>query len=305
MKLSPLLRIAGVVASFIGSAAAATCKIVSFSGGGSHGAFEAGVLSRMVEQEGFRPWDVHLGVSAGSLTVLSLLKDGYIENAKYVREIWSRTKTSDVLSPLSSRVSLSGNGKVLRLIEDTYQGLRGDPSTGVFRAGVTDLETGMFLALPLHPPSPDLSMVLASTSIPIVFPPVYVPSLGITAVDGGLQSNEIIFSGFHFCPEGSGEIELDLVFANVEENDYAPEAWNLFTVARRTVDIMFSEFNNLFFKTLGACDGFDGGGAGTVIRVVMPPEDSPLRGVSVLDFDHGAELWMEGYYNATVRSFRC
>lgn len=299
MKLiSGLIFLSGVVATVIST----TCRLVSFSGGGSHGAFESGVLNKMVHEKDFGNWDVHLGVSAGSLTVLSLLRDDYKNNLDYVRDIWWNTKTLDVLSPLSSDTSLSGNDKVFELINKTFHSLVGSPSRGVFRAGVTDLETGNFLALPLSSDTPDLKRILASTSIPIVFPPVFIESLGITAVDGGLQCNEMIFGGLQFCPEGTTNYEMDLVFAYFEENNYTPKSWNLFTVGYRTVDIITHEFNNLLFKTLGNCEKKS---SNFKITIIMPDPNSPSSGISALDFDHGEQLWKEGYYNTTKKVIYC
>ena len=298
--LSGLVCLAGIVSAVVSS----TCRLVSLSGGGSHGAFEAGVLSRIVEREDFQPWDVTVGVSAGSLGVLSLLKDDYEANMEYVRRMWWGTRTSDVLSPLSSDTALSGNEKVMHLIDDTYMHLKGSRSGGVFRVGVTDLETGKFVSLPLLSDPPDLTRVLASTSIPVVFPPVEIPHLGRLFVDGGLQTNEMIFSALPFCPSGTKDYEMDLIFAYFEGNDYHPSDWNLITIALRAVDLVTKEFNNLLFKTLGDCREGKSDGRIT-IRLHMPGRDSPSSRISTLDFDHGEELWKLGFYNSTVTVLRC
>jgi predicted patatin/cPLA2 family phospholipase len=294
MRILPTIIFLGGLAA---SALATTCKILSLSGGGSHGAFESGVLSKMVSEPDFVPWDVYTGVSAGALSVLSLLKDDYPGNMETVRKIWWATKTKDVLSPFQSSNSISGNAKVLDLITNTFNQLSGDPTTGEFRVGVVDLESGEFLGLPLIPTDPDLRRVLASTSIPLVFPPVEIPELGIVAVDGGLESNEMVLSSLQYCPEGTTRYELDLVFANMEKNTYKPPAWDILTIASRTLDIMFSEFNNLYFKEVSSCE------MGPVqITIHMPQFHSD---VGALDFDHGEFLWKIGFYNSTRTVIHC
>jgi predicted patatin/cPLA2 family phospholipase len=291
--ISTVVFLGGLVAT----ALATTCRIVSLSGGGSHGAFESGVLSKLVSEPNFEPWDVYAGVSAGSLSVLSLLKEDIKSNLDLVRQIWWDTKTRDILEPLKSGNSLSGNEKIIDLINRTYTRMTGDPGRGEYRVGVVDLVTGNFLALPLDPGAPDLRRVLASTSIPVVFPPVDIPELGILAVDGGLQSNEMVFSTLQFCPEGTTGYEMDLVFANMEKNEFNPPSWDIFTITYRTLDVIFNEFNNLYFKVVSACE------SGKIkINIHMPPSPS---GVTTLDFDHGEELWNIGFYNSTSRVIYC
>ena len=42
-----------------------SCKILSLSGGGVYGAFEMGIVSKLLENN--KTWDLFTGVSAGSL----------------------------------------------------------------------------------------------------------------------------------------------------------------------------------------------------------------------------------------------
>jgi hypothetical protein len=278
------------------------CRILSMSGGGSHGAFEMGVVTRLTEDPEWKPWDVHLGVSAGSLGVVGLLKDDYYNNMIRVKRIWSSIKTKDVIEPLKSTNSLSGNDKIKKLITETHDSLTGSPTKGVFEVGVTDLISGEFISLGIQPASPNLTYVLASTSIPVIFPPaeILVEGKVIMAVDGGLQKNEYFLSGLQYCPSGSTTYVMDLVFANYESDVYHPSSWNIWTIATRSIELVTNDFDDMYFKDVGECHGMQS--LGLEVRIHQP--STPLS-VKSLDFDHGLMLWDLGYYNMSTIIRHC
>jgi hypothetical protein len=278
------------------------CRIVSLSGGGSHGAFEAGVVNRLMDNPGWKPWDVHLGVSAGALGIVGMLKSDYQENMQKVKKVWSEIDTGDVLEPLKSSNSFSGNQKIYKIISDTYDQLTGSPSDGIFQVGVVDLVSGEFISLPLQTSSPNLTYVLASTSIPIVFPPIGIrwKHKDITAVDGGLQKNEFYLSGLEYCPPGSTSFEMDLIFANYETDTYQPTSWNLWSISTRSIELVMNDFNDMYFKDVSECSGLKG--LNLEMRIHGPSSPLDVKG---LDFDHGALLWYLGYNNMTTTTYYC
>lgn len=283
---------------------AGVCRILSLSGGGSHGAFEAGVLSNLVSQENWVPWDVHTGVSAGSLGILGLTKTNYEENLEKVRGIWEVTTTFDVIEPLASRNSLSGNSKVRRLISETINDLTGDPSPGRFVVGVTDLIGGDFVALPLNTRSPEHNYVLASTSIPLVFPPEPLSYNGRTmmAADGGLQKNEFFLSSLSYCEPSSTNYEMDLILANYMTLEDSKGPWDLYHILVRSIGIIMNDFNNIYHKSVMECAQETPGGLHLKVNVHMPP--FPIN-VGVLDFDQGAYMWELGRYNVSTTVYHC
>jgi hypothetical protein len=280
------------------------CRIVSLSGGGSHGAFEAGVLANLMEKPDWKPWDVHLGVSAGSLGVLGLLKDDYKDNMNDIKNLWFTTKTSNIIEPFKSPNSLSGNDKIRTLFETAYNKLQGSVAGGDFYVGVTDLVTGSFVPLKIDKQSPDITYFLASTGIPIVFPPSQI-KLGnevLMAVDGGLQKNEFFLSSLEYCNEDSEHYIMDLIFANFEIEDQDTGPWSLWNIASRSLDIITNDFNNMFSKSVTSCGEGLLRNLGLQVNVHIPP--SPIS-VGVLDFDHGPELWSLGYKNVTSYTIYC
>ena len=72
------LLASAIAAAPVAPSSEAPCRVLSMSGGGSFGAFEAGVLARMLEEQPGLDYDYMLGVSAGSLNAgyLSLYPPG-------------------------------------------------------------------------------------------------------------------------------------------------------------------------------------------------------------------------------------
>jgi predicted patatin/cPLA2 family phospholipase len=297
----------GIVSIIVPVVADTVCRILSMSGGGSHGAFEMGGVTKLIETPGWKPWDVHLGVSAGSLGVVGLLKDDYQHNMEMVKSIWSEINTGDIIEPLKSKNSFSGNDKIKNLISETYDLLNGSPTGGIFEVGVTDLISGDFISLSLNPSNPNLTYVLASTSIPVIFPPseIDVNGMKIMGVDGGLQKNEYYLTALQYCPSGTTSYVMDIMFANYETDTYNPSSWNWWTITTRSLELIMNDFDDLYFKDLGECSDIpkkELGSLGLEIRIHQPP--APIW-VKSLDFDHGELLWNLGYNNMTTTIRHC
>ena len=73
-------------------------RILVLSGGGSYGAFEAGIISNLIEN-GKGSWDFITGVSAGSLNAsyLSTIdKESEKDNIEIIKNLWENIKNVDV-----------------------------------------------------------------------------------------------------------------------------------------------------------------------------------------------------------------
>lgn len=161
-----------------------------FSGGSSLGALHAGML-RAVFEAGLQP-DFMVGTSAGALNAAFMAKGFTAERVEELAGIWRALQTKDVFPGLgiwSSLRAVTGSGTLaspagLKRIIDRHL-----PATHAELAIPTaviasDLGTGSAVAFR----DGDLRRhVLASASIPGVFPPV--TSEGRTFIDGGVSSH--------------------------------------------------------------------------------------------------------------------
>jgi predicted acylesterase/phospholipase RssA len=83
------------------AAGADHCRALALSGGGSNGAWEAGVIWGLMhygDPDDF-DWDVITGISAGSINTLAIAGWDYgtgKEMSEWLSDLWQNLKTSDV-----------------------------------------------------------------------------------------------------------------------------------------------------------------------------------------------------------------
>ena len=215
--------------------AAPTCRVLSLSGGGSFGAFEAGVLSRLVEQQQALNYDYMLGVSAGALNAgyLSLYpRDaaGFASGVASLKDLWIQTKSSDVwtyrLDPLKGQPSVLSTAPLEKLLEKVLDGRSVQRNVTI---GTTNLATGATARHDEDELARNPNVLLrASSAIPLVFPPVVVD--GTRHVDGGNSANVLTVHGIDRCDlaaNASGmaqpAIHIDVIMAEKTIEQLAPE----------------------------------------------------------------------------------
>ena len=77
------------------------CKALVLSGGGTNGAWEAGVvwgLTHYGDPTDYE-WDVHSGISAGSINTIGLIgfpSDKTVESTEYLSDMWASITNKDV-----------------------------------------------------------------------------------------------------------------------------------------------------------------------------------------------------------------
>ncbi len=161
-----------------------------FSGGSALGALQVGML-RAVHDAGIRP-DFLVGTSAGALNAAFIGRGFTAARIDELAGIWSALRTKDVfpgLGLLSSLRSLIGSGTLaspagLEKIIERHAPATHEELAIPAAVVASDLATGSAVAFR----NGDLRRhVLASASIPGVFPPVRVD--GQTFVDGGVSSH--------------------------------------------------------------------------------------------------------------------
>ena len=74
-----------------------SCNILSLSGGGAHGAFQAGVLNKLHKQN--RKWDIITGISIGSINGMMLgmhSPENQTLGMKLIKDVWFNLTSYDV-----------------------------------------------------------------------------------------------------------------------------------------------------------------------------------------------------------------
>jgi len=167
--------------------------MLALSGGGDSGAFGAGFLNGWTDADNRPVFDVVTGISTGTLMApFAFLGSGNDESLKAVytsisaKNIYNVRRLSKIIS---SRDAIADSKPLAQLIE-TYVddemikliGLEYKKGRRLF-VGTTHLDSGRLvvwdmgaIALSTHPEAPGLfrDVMLASASIPIAFPPVYI-----------------------------------------------------------------------------------------------------------------------------------
>ncbi|KAJ1620613.1 acyl transferase/acyl hydrolase/lysophospholipase [Pavlovales sp. CCMP2436] len=286
------------------TAHAPPCRLLSLSGGGSWGAWEAGVLQRLLDERGDAfDYARVLGVSAGSINAVFLATEppgnaGLCAGAARLHELWAGLRTSDVWrfkSLIDRSKSLLSTAPLRRTLERTLNGRNVARNVTV---GITSLATGEAVLVN----EPEISrnnlvtLLLASSAIPVLFPPVSYNHSSSTSiyVDGGLVSNVLTVHGVERCLAGA-PIEIDIINALPLLSPLAPaqvEKLGLVEIALRSVQVLIQtamthQLNN--FK----CN--PGQRSNVLARVFAPRAGLGLVLPTLLDFDHGEWLWRAGY----------
>ncbi len=182
-------------------------RALVLSGGGARGAFQYGALKYIYEnirqpRADYR-FDIIAGVSVGALNGAMVAMDKVDE----LGEIWNTITKDQVykgsLSPLAAafrillgKKSLLNNDPLYNQLEQ-YVFLQDIQSWCDFRIGVVSLTTGEYRALNARNMKTDQDLqkaVLASTAIPVLWPPVesvqtsHPPDAPPELVDGGVRN---------------------------------------------------------------------------------------------------------------------
>lgn len=158
------------------------------SGGGAKGAFQVGAEKYLREEKGYR-WDIIAGVSVGALNGAMLAMEKYerletiwrtISNKKVYK---GRFGAFSIFKLFFGARSIYSNDPLARLIEREVEPER---IVKDLRIGAVSLRTGNYTVFSGR--DPDIrKAILASTVVPVVWPPQYVSRDYRMMVDGSLR----------------------------------------------------------------------------------------------------------------------
>jgi|UniRef100_A0A6C0D9D8 hypothetical protein len=296
---------------------------LSFSGGGSFGAVEIGILKRILDNEQkntksknvynklFRrtnnilKYDLYTGISAGALNAALLSYFSDISQGLKIVDYLYKYINNDMIYKFVPLTGLSLlNTEPLR---ETILFILGKmPNEPIVHTliGATNLNTGnldIFSFEENKNLDDKINLLMASSAIPAIFPPIKYN--GTLYVDGGTLSNELLqvehVQQIDKSKDKSKDKDKDkykyeyLNITFITPYDGFPlnlsPIESLKDVIERTISILFSNFDNPIVTLNQNCEN----PIGEINKYYL--NSSYLNGYNMLHFDKGAELINIGY----------
>jgi hypothetical protein len=258
------------------------CSVLILTGGGSWGAWEAGVISRLHEN-GSR-YDYITGVSVGSLNAVaySAMSDQPDVSQK-LYEIWSNLKTRNVYELSLKGDSIMSIRPLIETLSNIIQRYQLLDLRHTIYVGMTSFTDGIFTekVLPVSVQK-SINYVIASASIPIFFPLRQVD--GEFYFDGGLLHNLIDTSAITNCLLQTRDVTIDVISLRGPIPKFPlSEDCDLFCYIKRTLEILY--------RNVGDVDGKCDPTTKLTARRFAPKQ---ALEPGFLDFDSGDKLFKEG-----------
>lgn len=270
------------------------CYTLSMEGGGSHGAYEAGVLwsfATLLPPEE-RVWDIITGISAGALNSRVCAQFEYgdeINMAQKTIDAWLSAKSMDTIAvewpqgmyySIFFQPSLYDSEPMLQFLKD----FSGNVINRNITVGVTDYESGEFIEY-TQELGVDLLSVASkgSASIPSVFTPTQLE--GHWYGDGGVLVNLNANEGISFCRDlgySDSDIVVDIIRDFDGQDRPAPIRVNNTKEAMDRATTISDFYSKLWFLF-----DFDHSFPNVDVRFVAIPSEPlpPYDGTPPLDFD--------------------
>ena len=266
---------------------------LSLSGGGSFGAVEIGILKRITETD-VKKYDLYTGISAGALNAgflsyFSNLKSGVSAAEKMYKSIHNLL-IYDILPPTG--VSVLNTDPLFKTLTKVINSMPGKPVIHTL-IGATNLYSGNLDVYTFedNDNANKVLLLMASSAIPGIFPPVnYNDQL---YADGGTLSNELLQ-----VKGQTGYLNITYI-TPYEGYTYNNEPINsLKDMIKRTLDIVFSNFNNPLSTLNQNCKT----PVGEINKYFVSPEY--LKDYNSLNFNTGEELINIGYKYAVSKKYK-
>lgn len=208
------------------------------SGGGARGAFQVGAEKYAREVKGYQ-WDIIAGVSVGAMNGAMLAMHRY----KRLMELWDGISDEQIYTGGFNLVSLVkllfgaksfyGNEPLKKLMQNEFEAGRVIDDLHV---GAVSLISGEYIQFTKE--SLELAKaILASASIPVVWPPVDVSPDHSAMVDGGVRNITPIGDVLEQEPD-----EIVIINCSSEQPPVMPQApANVLAIGVRALDIMQNE----------------------------------------------------------------
>jgi len=266
---------------------------LSFSGGGSFGAVEIGILKKVIELNKNTNYDLYTGISAGALNAGFLSYYSNIRTGiKTAEQIYSSIRNRMIYDVLpNTGISLLNTQPLYNTLTKIIEKMPNQPVIHTL-IGATNMYSGK-LDIYNFEDQDDINKVLllmSSSAIPGMFPPIQFNDQ--LYADGGTLSNELI------------QVEHDSNYLNITFiTPYEDYVYNNTPISSlkdmlcRTVMILLSNFNNPMASLNQNCKI----PIGEINKFYVPPE--VLTKYNILNFDNGKELIDIGYNNVIHKKY--
>jgi predicted patatin/cPLA2 family phospholipase len=259
---------------------------LSFSGGGSFGAVEIGIIKKLMERKIIK-FDLYTGISAGALNA------GFLSYYKNINQ--GIIKAENIYSTINNRMvykllpptdlSILNTDPLFNTLLKIIDDMPNEPVIHTL-IGATNLYSGN-LDVYSFEDNDDLNKVyllMSSSAIPGLFPPIRYK--GNQYADGGTLSNELL------QVENNGQY-INITYITPYEGYLYDNSRidSLTEMIKRTINIVTSNFNNPLAKINQNCKN----PIGEINKYFVDPE--LLKGYNILNFDKGKELIEIGYNN--------
>ena len=276
-----------------------TCSAVfnqlSFSGGGSFGAVEIGILKRLVKMDGDKNYDLYTGISAGALNsgFLSYFSD-VNKGVNAAEKLYSTIHNFLIfeVAPFTG-VSVFNTEPLYKTLSLVIDNMPNKPVIHTL-IGATNLFSGN-LDVYTFEDNDDYDKVLlmmASSAIPCIFPPITYK--GNLYADGGTLSNELL------QVEHNGGKYINITYITPSENYiYNNEPIDsLENMLKRVFTIVSNNFNNPIASINQNCMK----PIGEINKYYV--EGKYLSEYSSMNFNYGKELIDIGYNYMTQKKYK-
>lgn len=268
---------------------------LSFSGGGSFGAVEIGIVKKIMEGEKNMTFDLYTGISAGALNVGFLSYFNNIEEGISTAEkIYSDLKTRMIykLLPLTD-VSILNTEPLFNTLTNIINKMPNKPMIHTL-IGTTNLYSGNLDVYSFEDNDDEnkVHLLMSSSAIPGLFPPIKYN--GNLYADGGTLSNELLqvehknneYINITYITPSEGYIYDDTPIDSLKE------------MIKRTINIVSSNFDNPLASINQDCEN----PIGEINKYFVNSE--LLKDYNSLNFDDGKELIEIGYNNVIQKKYK-
>lgn len=253
---------------------------LAFSGGGSFGAVEIGILKHLIEV-GIKPIDLYTGISAGALNAgfLSYYSDIRV-GAEVAANIYGSIRNRDIykLTPTTG-ISILNTAPLNHTLSEILEKMPNKPVIHTL-IGTVNLYSGNLDIFEYESAVDPVAVLMASSAIPGAFPPISY--LGAQYADGGTLSNELLqvehrgvddYLNITYITPYQGYIEDKTPITNLRE------------MMGRTAAIVMANYNDPLTTMNQECFARPNG---EINKYFVRGEH--LEGYNILNFDSGAEL---------------